>query len=209
MSEIRAHLDKIVRALTKERYASELEPAREAYRGATGEVYEDDASFEMRMILFLEWFIFDRPLARGVVPIRAYLEEHGPWLSLLEREITEALLGQRRGLFRVKKTKSPVLYLKDLWSGKSVRVEAGDVARSFRTGDLIDARVVPFRGKLWFTEGMLCHPPVAEGYIKAELKALRKKGAAGPDPLCQKLEAMLLKYDRSRGIKPELIYRNA
>jgi hypothetical protein len=209
MSEIRAHLDKIVRSLTKERHATELEPARQEYQAATGEVYEDDPSFEMRMILFLEWFIFDRPLARGVVPLRAYLEEHGPWLSLLEREMTEALLQQRRALFRVRKAKPPVLHLRDLWQGKTVRVEAGDLARSFQAGDLIDARVVPFRDKLYFTEGMLCHPAEAEGYIKSAVKALRKKGAAEPGPLCQKLAAMLLKYDRSRGIKPELIYRDA
>ncbi len=208
MSEIRAHLDKIVRTLTKERHATELEPARQEYRDATGEVYEDDPSFEMQMILFLEWFIFDRPLARGVVPLRAYLEEHGPWLSLEEREMTEALLQQRHALFRVKKAKPPVLHLRDLWQGKTIRVEAGDLARSFQTGDLIDARVVPFRNKLFFTEGMLCHPAEAEAYIKSEVKVLRKRDAVDPGPLCQKLAAMLLKYERSRGIKPELIYRN-
>jgi hypothetical protein len=210
MSEIRAHLDKIVKAITGEGYAAELQAGRQTYYGATGEIFEDDTSFEMRMITFLEWFVLDRPLARGVPPIRAYLDDHAEELSPEEREMTEALLNQRHGLFRVKKTKPPVLNLKDLWDGKAIRVEAGDLANAFQEGDLIDARLVTHGGKVWFTEGILCHPPAALDYVKRELKALRKSGAPGPsEELLLRLAGMLLKYDRYRHIKTELIYRNA
>ncbi len=207
MSEIRAHVDKITKALTGEGYAVELAAARKEYFAATGEIFEEDRSFEMRMITFLEWFIFDRPLARGVVPIRAYIETHGSQLSPEERELTEALLHQRHGLYRVKKAKPPALHLKDLWNGKPVRVEAGEMALAFHEGDLLDARLVAHKGKTWLTEGILCHPVEAEPFIKAELKALRKAGAPGPDALFLPLAAMLLKHERYRHIKAELIYK--
>jgi hypothetical protein len=156
----------------------------------------------------VEWYVFDRPLARGVVPIRAYLEEHGEHLPPDERSLTEALIRQTHGLYRVKKPKPPVLPLKGLWDGKTVRVEAGDAARSFQVGDLLEARLVVFEEKTWLTEGILCHPAGSEDYIKKEMKTLRKSGARSPESLFFRLSAMSLKYDRSRGIKPELIYRN-
>ena len=210
MSEIRAQLDKIVKALTGEGYAAELQAARRAYYAVTGEIFEDDASFEMRMITFLEWFVFDRPLARGVVPIRAYLEDHAADLSPEEREMTEALLRQHHGLYRAKKVKPPVLHLKDLWDGRLIRVEAGDTAQSFHADDLIDARLVSWKEKTFLTEGILFHPAGALGYLRAELKALRKGGVGGPtEALFFRLAGMLLKHDRYRQIKTELIYKNA
>lgn len=208
MSEIRAQLDKIVKALTGEGYAEELKAARQAYYAASGEIFEDDASFEMRMITFVEWFVFDRPLARGVVPIRAYLEDHTADLSPEEREMTEALLRQRHGLYRVKKAKPPALNLKDLWAGKLIRVEAGENAKSFQADDLIDARLVSWKEKTWLTDGILCHPPPALGYIQGEIKTLRKSGAPGPsEAFLFRLARMLLKHDRYRQIKTDLIYK--
>jgi hypothetical protein len=209
MSEIRAQLDKLVKALTGEGYAAELKAARQVYYAATGEIFEDDASFERRMITFVEWFVFDRPLARGVVPIRAYLEDHAADLSPEEREMTEALLHHHHGLYRVKKAKPPVLNLKDLWDGKLIRVEAGDSANSFQADDLLDARLVSWKDKTWLTDGILCHPIGALAYIQAELKALRKGGAPAPtEALFFRLAGMLIKHDRYRQIKTELIYRN-
>jgi hypothetical protein len=209
MRKIKVQLDRAIKAMTGQAYAAELEAGRKEYFGVTGEVFEDDASFELRMILFIEWFILERPLARGVVPIRAYLEEHGEGMTPHERELTEALLHHQHGLFRIKKTKAPVLSVRDLWHGKAVRIEAGDRALSFQAGDLIDARLVRFRDKIGLTEGVLCHPPAAESYIKSELKALKKGGASGPEEFSLKLAGMLLKLDRYRGIKPENIYRTA
>lgn len=209
MGEIKVRLDCTIKAMTGQAYAAELDAGRKEYFGVTGEVFEDDAFFELRMVLFIEWFILERPLARGVVPIRAYLEAHGEGMTPHERELTEALLHHQHGLFRIKKTKAPVLSVKDLWDGKAVRIEAGDRALSFQAGDLIDARLVRFRGKIGLTEGVLCHPPAAESYIKSELKARRKEGASGPEDFPLKLAGMLLKLDRTRGIKPENIYRTA
>ena len=209
MGEIKAQLDSAIKAMTSQAYADELEAGRKEYFGATGEVFEDDTFFELRMILFIEWFILERPLARGVVPIRAYLEEHGEGMTPDERELTGALLHHQHGLFRIKKTRAPVLSVRDLWNGKTVRIEAGDRALSFQAGDLIDARLVRFRDKIGLTDGVLCHPPAAEGYIQSELKALKKGGASGPEEFSLKLAGMLLKLDRYRGIKPENIYRTA
>ena len=209
MNEVRTHLDKITKTLTGEGYVMELVAARKEYYLATGEIFEEDRSFEIRMITFLELFIFDRPLGRGVVPIRAYLEDHGPRLSAEERELTEALLQQRHGLFQVKKTKPPALNLKDLWDGKPVRVEAGEMARAFHAGDLLDARLVTYQGKTWFTEGILCHPVESVSFIKAEVKALRKAGTPGPDAFFLPLAAILLKHERYRHIKAEHLYKRS
>lgn len=209
MSQVKAQLDAALKAMTGPPHTAELEKARKEYFGVTGEVFEDDGSFEVRMILFLEWYVLDRPLGRGVVPIRAYLEECGDRLQPGEREVIDALLRHRHGVFRVKKTKPPFLWLKDFWDGKTVKVEGDDVARSFQAGDLIDARIVSLDGKNLFTEGILCHPTAAEGFIKTALKALRKNGSAGPGEFTMKLAGMLLKYERYRGIKPENIYKDA
>ncbi|MDP3937169.1 MAG: hypothetical protein Q8R92_03430 [Deltaproteobacteria bacterium] len=209
MSQVKAQLDAAVKAMTAKPHAADLESARKEYFGVTGEVYEDDPSFEVRMILFLEWYVLDRPLARGVVPIRAYLEENAESLGPGEREAVDALLRHRHGIFKIKKTKPPFLSLKDFWDGKTLKVEDIDVARSFQAGDIVDARIVNFEGKNWFAEGILCHPRASEGFIKAELKALRIEGGTGPGEFTLRLAGMLRKYERYRGIKPENIYRNA
>lgn len=207
MTEVKAQLDAAIKSMTGKAHAAELDAARKEYFGRTGEVFEDDASFELRMIHFLEWYVLERPLARGVVPVRAYLEEEGDTLEPRQRELVEAILRHRHGIFRIKKTRPPVLTLKDFCDGKTIKVEDEDVSRSFQAGDLIEARIVSFDGKNYFTEGILCHPPVAEPFIKSEIRVIRKSGGAGPGDLPLELAGMLLKYERYRGIRPENIYK--
>ena len=77
-------------------------------------------------------------------------------------------------------------------------------------GDLLEARLVPNGGELWFTTSFLYHPSEARGRILAEVKRARK--AAGkhgrPDVagFLATLSRMAFKLERYRNVRLESIY---
>ena len=54
-------LNKVTTLATNNDFEAEVKDAKETYFGRTGPVNEDDQTFETRMALFLEWYLFDRP----------------------------------------------------------------------------------------------------------------------------------------------------
>ena len=53
-------LDYLIKIAIDHPYSKDLLLARKEYQKYTGEIFEDDKSYEDRMALFLEWYIFER-----------------------------------------------------------------------------------------------------------------------------------------------------
>ena len=53
-------LDFLIKTAIDNPYSKDLLLARKEYQKYSGEIFEDDKSYEDRMALFLEWYIFER-----------------------------------------------------------------------------------------------------------------------------------------------------
>ena len=56
------YLDPIIEEFTTGEYYSEVYQAKQDFFEKAGIVYEDDAEFEQRMCIFMDWYLFERDL---------------------------------------------------------------------------------------------------------------------------------------------------
>jgi hypothetical protein len=206
-----SYLDQLIAFASDESRKPDLLAAKADYFNATGEVFEDDKSFEMRMASFLDYYLYDRisPLT-GRTPAQEFYEKNRdrgtPAQSASLRSFTETV----HGLFEIRKISKGYIRLRELFSGKDYDVTERRQMAGLEKGDIIEARLIPFEGHLLFSGAFVCHPKEASDEIRQEAKRLKKK-EPGHDPrqfawLCSK---MALKADRYRQISVEKIYEFA
>ena len=57
---LKDNLNQLIDIATSDKLSNNVIDARKEYQSIAGNIYEDDKSYENRMALFLEWYIFDR-----------------------------------------------------------------------------------------------------------------------------------------------------
>jgi hypothetical protein len=202
-------LDRLIAFASADDRKQDLLAGKAEYFRLTGEVYEDDRSFEARMASFLDWFVFDRPApANGRTPAQEFLErlaqQGAPPAELSAfRGFTETL----HGLFEVRKLAKGTLRLRELYSGKDHDVTERRTVAGLEKGDVIEARLIPHEGLLLFSAAFLFHP--REG-VKSILKELKRRKKKEPERTSQELvwecSRMALKVERYRQVAVEKIY---
>src|SRR5688500_1436969 len=97
-----AHLDKLVAWASAEDRKQDLVSAKAEYFRLTGEVHEDDKSFEMRMASFLDWFLFDRVTPyNNRTPAQQYYDSVQATVPPEDAAIYRGFTETRHGLFEV------------------------------------------------------------------------------------------------------------
>ena len=206
---------KMLNVMTSEPFTNELKKARTEYTKVAGEVFEDDKSFEMRMNSFLEWYILDRPISsKNKTPLLLYLDEYNNSFSDEESEFLHGIKNNIHSIFEVKGQKKEFIRIKDLLMMERYNVSEDNSHFSFRKGDIVEARLLPFREKYFFSNAFCFHPQKIGKFIKSELKKIHlQKGGGGQSEnkiikdFIQRLSYMNLKWERARQIDANDIYR--
>jgi len=191
---------------TEDRTADLLEAKAEYFR-LTGEVFEDDKVFELRMASFLDYFLFDRVSKTGKTPAQEYYaqrlasgppdEAHG------FRSFTETV----HALFEVRKLSPGLVRLRELFSAKDFDVTERRSIAGLEKGDIIEARLIPFGGHLLFSAAFCYHPRAAEKSIRAEVKRRKKADPQSrPEELAWECAKRALKVERYRQVAVEKLY---
>lgn len=202
------YLDKLIGFASSEDRKHDLVSAKADYFRLTGEVHEDDKSFEMRMASFLDWFLFDRQSpATGRTPAQEFYElisrDASPQDAVIFRGFTET----RHGLFEVRKFAKAMIRLRDLYSATHYDVTERRQVAGLEKGDVIEARLIPFSGHLLFSAASLYHPREGIKAIVKEVKRRRKKEPErDPREIVWECARMALKVERYRQIAVEKIY---
>ncbi|MGQ0505285.1 MAG: hypothetical protein ACT4TC_08180 [Myxococcaceae bacterium] len=201
------HLDQLIAYATAESRKPELIAAKAEYFGLTGEVFEDDKVFEMRMASFLDYYLYDRiSPATGKTPAQEFAElnrDTPPPAGPTFKGFTETV----HGLFEVRKIGQGYVRMRELFSGKDYDVTERRQIAGLEKGDLLEARLIPFDGHLWFSSGFCYHPKEVRDAIRKEVKR-RKKNEPNRHPRDFTFECakMALKTERYRQIAVEKIY---
>lgn len=201
------YLDKLTQFVSAPEFEKELQAARKTYFELTGEVFETDDAFEMRMASFLEWFIFDRKLdGQGRTPVELYVERMHNDLSDQDRIVYRNFSHTVHGLFEVGKLKPDTMVMKDLFTGKGHSVYERRKPVGIDSGDIVEARLILTpENKLMFSPSFCFHPRDAKKPILKLVKA-HKKAGADPVDLIFKLSYLRLKVDRYKHVTPEKLY---
>lgn len=189
----------------------ELLRAKAVFFERTGEVHEEDRSFEARLALFVEYYLFDRPLdGSDLPPARAFLE-HERAAILPEEEAAFAAFGSTvHGVFEVRKLGTRLgLRVRELLSHEEYDVLERRGLVGLNKGDIFEARLLPIDGNHVFTGSFLYHPAEARKPILKEAKRRRKAERDGSSSLdfAHELARLALKLERYRSVPVENIYK--
>ena len=201
------HLDALIAFASGEGYKEELLKAKAEYFAGTGEIFEDDRAFEMRMASFLNYYIFDRPMpGSGRTPAQLFLDQSGA-ASDPERAVRRGFVETRHSLWEVRKLAKDLVRLRDQFTGKDTDVFERRQPAGLNKGDLIEARLIPVDGHWLFSPAFCFHPPEAKKVILKELKRLKKEEPSfSTRDFIWTLAKMRLKWDRYRNIAVTDIY---
>ena len=182
--------------------------AKAEYFGLTGEMFEDDKQFEMRMASFLDFYLFDRrsPLTQKTPAQELYEQKQktAPQEQVVAfRAFTETI----HALFEVRKMGKGTVRMRELFSGKDYDVTERRQLAGLEKGDVLEARLIPFNGHLVFSTAFCFHPREVGKAIAKEAKRRRKKEPnRPPQDLIWDCARRALKVDRYRQIPAEKLY---
>lgn len=202
------YLDRLIAFASADDRKEDLVSAKAEYFQRTGEVHDDDKSFEMRMASFLDWYLFDRPARDGRTPAQKFFELRqwdgtpGDELAVY-RGFTETT----HGLFEVRKIGKGAIRLRELYFEKDHDVTERRQVAGLEKGDVIEARLIPYAGNLWFSTAFLFHPRAGTKSLMKEIKRRRKKEPErDAKEIVWEAARMALKVERYRQIAVEKIY---
>jgi hypothetical protein len=196
---------------TAEPRKEDLLAAKRQHFDRHGEPHEEDRSFESRVNGMLDHYLYDyRPAGGTGTTLERFLDAEGP--ALLPEELAAYRdLGQAiHGLFEVRKIADGRVRLRDVFSGKDFEVTERRAVLGLDKGDLLEARLLPFGGELFFSGAFIYHPREARKAILAEVKRLKKLAGRGGSPdvpaFLGQVARMAMKLERYRNVRLESIY---
>ena len=100
--------------------------------------------------------------------------------------------------------------LRDVFSDAVYDVTERRQMLGLEKGDLLEARLLPYEGRLFFSGAFLYHPQEVRKLILSEVKLMKKEAAKGK-PLdvaafIATLSRMAFKLERYRNVKVESLY---
>ncbi len=196
---------------TAEARKEDLLAARRAHFDLFGEPHEEDRSYEVRLNGMLDAYLYDwRPAPGAPTTIERFLGAEGASLAPEELAGYRALVDNVHGLFEVRKIRDGQVTLRDAFGGDDYDVTERRQVAGLEKGDLLEARLLPFDGSLFFSGAFLYHPREARKKILAEVKRLRKEAGKHGTPdvgaFLALLSRMAFKLERYRNVRLESIY---
>jgi len=174
---IRDKLNQLIEDISRTQSMDRVYQAKKEYHAMSGEIFEDDVSYEARMGLFLEWFAFDYPVNGARTPLEQYLEQNADSLPAEDLELFQGFQNSRHSLFLLKKNGHGNIVVLDLFEDEKLTVQEDDGRFFFNKDDVFEARLLPFRNKYYFTENFCHHPKQTYKYIASKVHPLRKAEA--------------------------------
>ncbi len=204
--------EKLLAWATAEARKEELLAARREHFDSNGEPNEEDKSFESRMNGMLDSYQYDsRRPGSTETTIERFIREMGPQLTTDELSAYRVLAKTVHGLFEVKRIRpGEELRLRDAFTDILHDVTERRRILGLAKGDLLEARLLPLEGRLFFSGAFVYHPVEMKKLILAEVKRLRREAGPGGLPETERFTAtlsrMALRLERYRNVKVESIY---
>jgi hypothetical protein len=147
--------------------------AKKEYQKTTGEIYEDDRSYNTRMALFLEWYLLDNyiPGTQNTILENIIAENHLTW-NQSHLEACQDITNNIQALFEVKRIRDNSVTVIDLFNDEKYLVHEGNSKLIFRKNDIFQGRIVPHKNKWNFTGYFCFHPNKIQRYLKDEAKKI-------------------------------------
>ena len=168
---LRETLEQLFEFVAQHIPSEQIMMAKKEYQKTTGEIYEDDKSYNSRMALFLEWYLLDQyePGTRQTV-LENIIEDNSSSWTPDRLESYKDVSKNIQALFEIKKVRDNSVTVLDLFTDEKYQIEEEDSKLAFRKNDIFQGRIVPHNDKYFFTGYFCFHPIKTQRYIKGEAK---------------------------------------
>jgi len=168
---LRETLEQLFEFVAQHIPSEQIMMAKKEYQKTTGEIYEDDKSYNSRMTLFLEWYLLDQyePGTRQTV-LENIIEDNSFSWTPDRLESYKDVSKNIQALFEIKKVRDNSVTVLDLFTDEKYQIEEEDSKIAFRKNDIFQGRIVPHNDKYFFTGYFCFHPNKTQRYIKGEAK---------------------------------------
>ncbi len=189
-------------------YRAEVAAAREEYFTRAGKVFEDDAElFDARLAAFLEWYVIERPLPEGTVPVRKTLDG-GDVLPPSEVAALVHIAASHRSVFDIAAVSSGTIALEDVLGGARFSVVERRSTAGFEVGELVEARLIWNGAEVIFGKTFLFHPRDARDAALAAVDAALNDGVPH-DEIIFRLSRRHLRWHRLNHLGAARVYRES
>ncbi len=191
-------MDKLVEDVTTKEFSEEIIKAKKEYFSTIGEIFEDDKSFENRMVSFIEWYCFDRISEKyGKPPLEHFIDVNSSAWDKKDNDVYTGFLLNIHSIFYLKKIKTGHVIVEDMCESKKFTVIQTQTNLFFQKGDIFEARLIPVRDEFHFSGSFCFHPNELYRKIKRELKKV-SYNRSNKNEFLTRLSTMSLKLERSR-----------
>ena len=199
---IRKLLEQLFEFVAKSIPSEKIFEAKKSYQKETGEIYEDDKSYNTRMALFLEWYLFDNYQKESSKTILEELLEENPESWNPDQINTFSDFNQNiQGLFLVKKLKENSVKILNLFTDDTYLVQENESKLIFRKNNIFQARIIYFQNKYYFTGNFCFHPEETNKFIIPQIRDVaiilnqHKNDLAKIEKTINKTNKILKKYE--------------
>lgn len=202
-------LSNLMDLYTTGEFYPEVFKAKQEFFDQAGTVHDDDSEFEQRMSLFMDWYLFDRVIpSLSMPPITHYIRENQMDFSENEKMIVDNLSHSIHSIFifRGNSLFGKKLVIQDLFTRKKYKVIEPRLKHAFARGDIFEARLFPFEGNFYFSQGFCFHPVEMKSFISGEIKKIRFQDRDRHLQLILQFAQMKLKHMRFSHIDVKHIY---
>ena len=149
--------------------------AKQTYQLETGTLYEDDKSYNSRMALFLEWYLFNNcaPKSSKTV-LEVLLENNSEEFNTDKLKIYKSISESIQSLFFIQKVHDDSVKAINLFTDEIYLVKEKDSRLIFRENDIFQGRIIYFQKYFHFTGNFCFHPEKSHKYIRYEIKLIAK-----------------------------------
>jgi hypothetical protein len=211
-SEIDQFIEDVV-AWTDHKYGQdEVKAAREEFFWKMGKVFDDDPFFHERMTLFLDFFVFLRPVSQlagtdaELTPFVAYKTIHNPGDTETRR--SAPVTGVHYSIFEVLKVSDLELTVQDCWSKERyiVRARGDQKFRGITRKDLFQGCLYLRKDDAAISLGCIFHPPESWRVLKKFIKRSMKEAQIDMSKELAGFARINLKALRHPHVNPKRIY---
>ncbi len=202
---LEAVLDDVIARFGGDDHVDEIAAARKQYDDRRGRVFEDEELWERWTQAFLEWYAVERVLSGHDYP------PAGVALADADAERSEQLrawLTSHRSLFEVKALKPGRVELTDLISGGEFSVMEQRAMLGVAVGNIVEARVIGYRGEVLFGRTFCFHPTDTKAPIVKHIARLRDDGEERRD-IIDFFASLRIRCTRYRHVPPAKVYEQA
>jgi hypothetical protein len=195
----------VVRFASEGVLAAELQRAKAEYVEATGELFETDATFERRIAAFLEWYALDRKLStEPLTPVELYTKT--ATVSDEDRPRLQGLAQTTLSLFEFRRALREQLNVTNLLTGERIQVFERRKPAGLEAGDILEARLVPYDGKVLFADAYYAHPREARKFIVKAAKRFRKSESPDRIGFVHRVAYFSNRCERYKHLSPKQIF---